>query len=54
MTKSRKRRIVKRVVLAVAGAVLLLSSYVSSYLACEWLWGRGVLSAGTYLDANER
>jgi hypothetical protein len=37
---SRRRRIVKRSALAVAGVALLLSSYIASWGAWEWLKGR--------------
>lgn len=44
MAESRKRRIVRRAVIALAVVVLLLSGYVSAYFGMSWLRGRRVVS----------
>jgi hypothetical protein len=49
MVESRKRRIVRRAVVAVAVPLLLSASYASSYGILEWLWGRDEISQADYL-----
>jgi len=52
MTNACRSTRIKRFAVAVATTLLLMISYVSSYLSCEWLWGRGVLAPGIYATAN--
>jgi hypothetical protein len=44
MATSRKRRFVKRAVLAVAGVVLLVSGYVSSWFTVSWAERTGTIA----------
>ena len=47
---SRTRRIVRRAVMALVVAVLLISSYVSNWFLMFWLVGRGTITTGTSVD----
>jgi hypothetical protein len=47
MSESRKRRIVKRAVMALVAVLLLVSVYVGSYVGMFWLAGRGVFGLQT-------
>jgi hypothetical protein len=48
----RKVAIARRVVLTVAGLVLLLSGYIASWGAMNWLFGRAVIDMPTYSKLN--
>jgi len=49
-TTRRPRRIVRRAVLAIVGVVLLVSGYVGSYFAAEWLAGHDAIPTGAPLS----
>lgn len=53
MAESRKRRIAKRIVFALAATLMLLNAYVSSYLLMFWLRGRGTLSSTAVLALQD-
>jgi len=53
MPPTRRRRIVRRAVMALTVVVLVVNGYVASFLCCEWLVGRGVIKPGTTLPLQE-
>jgi hypothetical protein len=52
MSTSQKRRIVKRVAVALAGVVLLVTAYLSTLGVIFWMNGRGYLSDSTRVMAE--
>jgi hypothetical protein len=53
MSTPRKRRFVKRSVVALAGIVLMLLGYVAAFGATCWLFGRGIISEPQVVYINE-
>ena len=47
MPATRRRRIVRRAVMSLAGVVLLVSGYVSSYCGVWWMGQNGLISLPT-------
>lgn len=52
MASTRKRRLVKWAILALAGVVSLPMAYVGSYLGMHWLHGMDVISIDTVIDSH--
>jgi hypothetical protein len=48
MPATRRRRIVSRAVMALAGVVLMVTNYVSSWAMLYWCGGNGAVSDGTF------